>query len=534
MASARAPAVLVLDLAHPARQPGQWEARPGDLRRMLRSGTILAHILAHPSARLLVEDLDGILPLKAVLALRLLTSGPATIEDRAGRVLRLRARSLVRLASSWLRDALAAPALLRRARRKVAALERNVSVARPFPAWNREAGVLFLRTDLCRGLVAGGSVAHLSGVLNELQARFSVDVVTSDPIPLLAPSLRVNVVRPEKKSWASPELHQLHHNAALTGAAAALAAAKPGCLVYQRYSVHNWSGASVARRFGLPFVLEFNGPELWVAMNWARPLEQAKLAERIERLNLASADLITVVSEPLRRHLLTRGVPGKRILVNPNGVDLSRYATDIDGSGTRTRYDLCDRAVIGFIGTFGPWHGAEILAQAFIRLLKQRPTLRASTRLLLIGDGARLPAIKALLSSGGCLEQSVLTGLVRQEEGARHLAACDILVLPTIPNADGSPFFGSPTKLFEYMAMGRAIIASDVGQPAEILTDGYDALVVPPSDPQALVVALEKLIDDQSLRMRLGATARLKAETRHSWAAHVARLLERIEALRCE
>jgi glycosyltransferase involved in cell wall biosynthesis len=462
--------------------------------------------------------------------LRLLTAGSARIEDRTGRILSLAPRSLARLGLQWLQDLLDGPAALRRARQAVASVEAQAS-ARPMPAWSRASGVLFLRTDFCRGATAGGSIAHLAGVLNEFQNRFPVEVVASDPIPMLCPGISVAIVKPGTTAWGNPERHQLHHNFALIRAAEMAAAARPGRLLYQRYSLHNWTGVALARRLGLPFVLEFNGPEVWVAENWGRPLRYPELADRIERLDLAAADLVTVVSEPLRRRLLAQGVPDARILVNPNGVDLERFRPDLDGAPVRARLGLDDRIVIGFIGTFGPWHGVEILAQAFALLLERRGDLCASARLLLIGDGVCLPPAREQLRRAGRLGEAILTGLVPQQEGPSFLAACDILVLPTIPNPDGSPFFGSPTKLFEYMAMGRPIVASRLGQVAEMLEDQKSALLVPPADSEALALALERLADDRLLRERLGAAAREDAVKRHSWKAHVARLIDRIEAL---
>jgi glycosyltransferase involved in cell wall biosynthesis len=526
------PAALLLDLSHPGRRPGDWEVRPSTLRGLTRSGAIISHVLRHPSARLLVEDLDSPLSLSPVLASRLLTTGPAWIEDRAGRTLTLSARYTVRLVLAWLRDLRAASHVLRASEGTVQALEQIALSPRPLPLWNPSAGVLFLRTDFSRGVLAGGSIAHLTGVLNEFQSRLgAVDLVTTDPLPLLDPGIHVKIVRPEQRTWAGDELHQLNHNARLTSAAAAVAANKPGCLLYQRYSLHNWTGAIIARRLGLRFVLEFNGPAPWVAENWARPLLYAGIAERIEQLNLKAADLVTVISEPLREQLLARGIRDERIVVNPNGVDLARYTPDLDGGPVRARYGLEGRCVIGFIGTFGPWHGTETLAEAFALLLERRQDLRERIRLLLIGDGARLPAVKDLLQRRNRLGEVVLTGLVPQDQGNAYLAACDILVLPTVPNPDGSPFFGSPTKLFEYMAMGRCIAASAIGQVADILQDGQTALLVPPADSEGLADAIVRLVNDPLLRARLGGAARAQAELRHGWGGHVSCLIDRVKAL---
>ena len=121
-----------------------------------------------------------------------------------------------------------------------------------------------------------------------------------------------------------------------------------------------------------------------------------------------------------------------------------------------------------------------------------------------------------------------MTGFRRFLAGteADYLAACDILVSPHGRQADGGEFFGSPTKLYEYMAMGRPIVASAVGQIAEVLVDGESALLVPPDDPEALARAIVRLVDDTSLRARLGQTARRAAEESHTWRRNAERVLE--------
>ena len=104
-------------------------------------------------------------------------------------------------------------------------------------------------------------------------------------------------------------------------------------------------------------------------------------------------------------------------------------------------------------------------------------------------------------------------------------------MVPTVPNADGTPFFGSPTKLFECMAAGRAIAATPVGQVADILDPNRTALLTLPADPDALARALERLADDPALRASLGQAARAEVLRKHTWRQHVARALERFEAL---
>ena len=101
---------------------------------------------------------------------------------------------------------------------------------------------------------------------------------------------------------------------------------------------------------------------------------------------------------------------------------------------------------------------------------------------------------------------------------------------PHVPNPDGSAFFGSPTKLFEYMAMGRPIVASRLDQIGDVLTDGVDALLVPPGEPAALAHAIARLIDTLD-RPQLANNGRAAALERHTWRRHTERILQSLDGL---
>jgi glycosyltransferase involved in cell wall biosynthesis len=296
--------------------------------------------------------------------------------------------------------------------------------------------------------------------------------------------------------------------------------------VYQRYALYNTSGPELALRLKAPLVLEYNGSEVWIARNWGRPLVYERLARRIEDAVLSAADLVVVVSRTIRDELVARGVAPARVLVNPNGVDPERYSPSVGGEAVRRRLGLEGKRVLGFIGTFGRWHGAEVLADAFAALVARRPEWRQSLRLLMAGDGLTRPEVERRLRAHGVADLAVLTGTIPQEDGPAHLAACDVLVSPHVPNADGSPFIGSPTKVFEYMAMGRGIVASRLGQIGEVLRHEETALLVEPDDAQATAAACERLLDDPSLALRLGRMARASVLAHHTWTEHTRRIVE--------
>jgi glycosyltransferase involved in cell wall biosynthesis len=182
---------------------------------------------------------------------------------------------------------------------------------------------------------------------------------------------------------------------------------------------------------------------------------------------------------------------------------------------------------VGFSGTFGAWHGIPTLAEVVPRVLRARPQVRW----LLLGDGALRRLVDEAVERNAVGDRVCRVGLVPHADMPEHLAACDVLVSPHGRQADGAEFFGSPTKLFEYMAAGRPIVASAVGQIAQVLADGESALLVPPEDPEALCEAIVRLVDDACLRARLAQAARRAAEEQYTWHHNAARLLRAAEGL---
>jgi glycosyltransferase involved in cell wall biosynthesis len=475
---------------------------------------------------LLTDDLDFHEKLWRLQAIGALPLAPRryVLDLRGRRLILSAARFLARDVPMLCGGLLGSGVVLWRTRRE---LQRLLAAERHRPAAATGRKVIFLRSDLWSGVPAGGSVAHTAGVATGFAALGADLSFISTSAPVLVDPARhpVHLVPPSRRYNVLREVPYFAHALRYLAAARRRMAEVAPDLLYQRFDPANWAGVALARERGIPLVLEFNGSEVWIADHWDRPFRHRDLFVAAEDANLRHADLIVVVSEVLRQGLLERGCDEQRVIVRPNAVDTDRYRPDLDGRGVRRRLGLGDAPVVGFVGTFGMWHGAPVLARAALRVLRDRP----AARFLFVGDGRDRKECEDILAERG--DAVRFTGLVPQEQGPEHLAAMDILAAPHVENPDGTRFFGSPTKLFEYMAMGRGIVASRLEQIGDILEDGKTALLVPPGDEAALARAIVRLVDDAALSLRLGTAARACALERHTWTANVRGVVDRLRHL---
>lgn len=503
------------------------------LKRMVQEGSYFRNILSHSYIRLETHRLQNLpLPLITSILLRLMSRNRCEIIDSTGEKITVSIPWIIRLLVDFIKDFFSIPFLLKRIHSELNLLINNRDNPKSISALDLSQPPVYLRTDLIFGLSAGGSISHISGVFNNL-IYFSGEpiLISTDVIPSLRSGYDSLYIQPEKDFHNFKELPKIYFNFSVQKNASGFLENKEVSFIYNRYSLYNYSGLQLAQSKNIPFVLEYNGSEIWVYKNWSNALKYESIAEKIELLNLSAADLVVVVSQPLKDDAVNRGIDSDKILVNPNGVDPEVYTPKIDGSNIRRKYNLEGKTVIGFIGTFGKWHGAEVLARAFGLLIQNHPQYRDNTRLFMIGDGNTMAQAQQELETYGVTQECILTGIVPQEEGPSHLAACDLLASPHVPNPDGTPFFGSPTKLFEYMAMGKGIIASDLDQIGEVLEHDHTAWMVKPGDAESLMHGLKAMIDNPETSKRLGKAARREVVAKYTWKEHTRKIIEKLKEL---
>lgn len=301
-------------------------------------------------------------------------------------------------------------------------------------------------------------------------------------------------------------------------------------MIYQRHGRFIFVGALLSRWLRAPLVLEYNGSEDWTAQFWD-PSRFRTWLRLCEEVSLSSASLIVVVSKPLRDDLLRLDIPDERILVNPNAVDPETFQPECGGVELRKRLGVSEAdVVVCFIGSFSYWHGIPVLQEAIQKLLggQSDRVQTARLRFLLIGDGPLHAELRAALRMFEETDDVIFTGAVAHDKVPAYLDASDVLVSPHLPAPDGKPFFGSPTKLFEYMAMSKAIIASRLDQLALVLKHEETALLITPGDSEELARAINRLAENPEMRSSLGRRAREAAVAHHTWQQNACRVLQTV------
>jgi len=410
--------------------------------------------------------------------------------------------------------------------------------------------LVYLKTNLWLGVKAGGSIGHIAGVVNGFVDRgWGVDFLAAEPPVMLREAVGFHPIQAPRTYGLPSEVNLYTFHDDFLQQAQRLLDGRETAFIYQRMSVGNYVGVRLSRALNLPLVIEYNGSEVWISRHWGTPLRFERIAEQAELICLRHAHLIVTISDVLRDELIGRGVEPERIVMYPNCIDPLVFDPEnhsaIQSRELRARHGIAEDALLAtFVGTFGQWHGAEILARVIRNLALNDPGWLRERRLhfMLVGDGQKMSSVREILGDERCKPFYTLTGLVPQAETSAYLAASDIFLSPHVANADGSRFFGSPTKLFEYMAMGRAIIASDLDQIGEVLhgsphvsrsegfaelpANGQCAVMTRPGDGSEIEMALRFLAERPVWRAGLGENARRRALEKYTWDSHVGAILE--------
>ncbi len=293
---------------------------------------------------------------------------------------------------------------------------------------------------------------------------------------------------------------------------------KPDALLV-RYNYLNFSLAIIAWLKKIPLVLEVNSPmaledRLFNKKQWHLPF----IPEWAEKLNLRLANRVYTVSQALRAHFVSQGIDAKKISVVPNGVDVARFRPDLSGEAIRRKHGLSNMVVLGFVGSFHYWHGVECLDEYIEKLCQKYDNLG----FLLVGDGPMRAELESTFKEKPYTGKIAFPGYVEHDVIPAYLAAMDIVLAPY---PELTFFYFSPLKLFEYMAAGKAVVASKVGQIEEMVEDGVNGFLYTAGDMKQFVARSSQLIESESLRKNIGQQARETVCANYSWKINAEKVI---------
>lgn len=283
--------------------------------------------------------------------------------------------------------------------------------------------------------------------------------------------------------------------------------------VYERYSLWSMGPCRWARSQQIPFLLEVNAPLIQEQIAH-RALHDVAAAQAIEAELFATSTRVLPVTEAVGQYV-QQVAPEATIKLIGNGANPARFkpVASIDARPL----------TIGFVGTMKPWHGVDVLLDAFKTMHEQYP----NARLLLVGNGTEFERLQKRAVELGIGSHTVFTGAVSPAAVPEFVSKMDIAVAPYPANES---FYFCPLKVLEYMSSACAVVASDIGVLHEWIEDRRSGRLVRPGDAAVLADALIELASDSELRRQLGKAARETVLREHTWQQVAQRVLRELHS----
>jgi PEP-CTERM/exosortase A-associated glycosyltransferase len=252
-----------------------------------------------------------------------------------------------------------------------------------------------------------------------------------------------------------------------------------------------------------------------------------RLTRALETYALRRAGHVTTICEGLRRDIVARGIPERKVTVIPNAVDVHEFqfggTSDLRLKGA---LGLDGKTVVGFVGSFYAYEGLDLLLAALPRIVASMPDVRV----LLVGGGPEEASLRALAHKLGIDDKVVFAGRVQHSEIARYYNIVDVFAYPR--HSIRLTELVTPLKPLEAMAQGRLIVASDVGGHRELIRDGKTGVLFRAGDVESLTGAIVALLRERERWPDLQAQARRFVEDERNWAQSAGRYRVVFDALK--
>jgi glycosyltransferase involved in cell wall biosynthesis len=276
-------------------------------------------------------------------------------------------------------------------------------------------------------------------------------------------------------------------------------------VILETHIAFSLAGKIASEQTGVPLVIDDCAPAWEEEQQYGVGLRKAALEIHREVTN--QARLLIAVNKTLHQYLLDEGQPSEKVIAIENGFDTEYFHSGINGSAIRQQYELTDDSVvIVFVGSFQAYHRVDLLLHAFSQLYNEFQ----NAYLLLVGAGDKFEESKELATQLNLSDRIVFTGSVPYEKVASFLAAGNIAIMPATND------YGNPMKIYEYMALGKAVTAPSQPTITEIAEHGENSYLFEPEDIESMAATLKKLIGNPELCKELGDRGRQLA-CEHTW-----------------
>lgn len=287
---------------------------------------------------------------------------------------------------------------------------------------------------------------------------------------------------------------------------------------------NHWNGLTAvksARKLGIPSIYEVRG--LWEVTRGSRNPEWAqsnmyKYMARMEADAAKGATRVFAITEALREEMVSRGVKQDKIEIIPNGVDTDRFRPLVRDEELAAALGVTGKTVIGYVGSVLDYEGIELLLESAHVLSSEREDFHV----LIVGDGAELERFQDYVEEHELDRIVTFTGRVPHSEVERYYSVIDITPFPRLPLPVCEMV--SPLKPFEAMAMGKAVIASDVAALKEIVTPGVNGFLHEKGNTESLTEELTKLLDHRETAKHIGLKAREWVVQERDWSKLATRI----------
>ena len=285
-------------------------------------------------------------------------------------------------------------------------------------------------------------------------------------------------------------------------------------VIHERFGLYAYGGIMASKLLRIPHIIEINGPGIEEKKLFTKDIDpiQKFTAKRIRKLCLKTTNHIVAVSNNLKTFLINNHIikNSDKITVLPNAADVEAFDKQFNVQSIKASLGLDNKFIIAYTGTLQVWYAIDDLISAFPSVIKEIP----NAYLLIIGEGQAREKLETLVNQREIADRVKFMGYVNHSKIPEIISIADVVVAPF--KELGMTFFGSAIKVFEYLSAGKPIVATKIGQIAEVLKDQHTALLVTPGHIEELANAIIRLARDEQLRSYLAKNARIEAQ-KYSW-----------------